>query len=70
MGGDHGLLDILMTQELLPSPAVISVRQEMGGEGMAQCVRGDRLCQTGGAGCATHRPLKYCRVHAVTADYT
>ena len=43
MGVDHGRLYVLVTEELLDSPDVMPSLKQVGGEGVAEGVRRDRL---------------------------
>ena len=41
MGVDHGGLDILVPEQFLDGADVVAILEKMGGEGMAEGVRGD-----------------------------
>ncbi len=43
MGVDHGRLDVLVTEKLLDRPDVMPSLKQVGGEGVAEGVRCDRL---------------------------
>jgi hypothetical protein len=58
VGVDHGGLDVLMAEEVLHSPNVIAVFQEMGGEGMAEGMAADVFGEMGAVGGEVDGPLE------------
>ena len=50
MGVDHRGFDILMPEQFLDGPDIIAILQEVGREGMAECVRCDPLFYPGELG--------------------
>jgi len=49
MGVDHRGLDILVTEEFLDCPDIVAIFEEVGGEAVAEGVRGDRFVDAGEA---------------------
>ena len=49
---DHRGLDVLVTQQILNGSDILTVLEQVGGEGVAECVAGDALLDTSEFGCA------------------
>lgn len=51
MGVNHRGFNILVTQQILNGADVLAVLDQVGGEGVAECVAGDALFDTSEHGC-------------------
>jgi hypothetical protein len=65
MSVDHGGFDVLMPEEFLDGADVVSVLEEVGGEGVSECVRGDVFVNFGGFGGGTDGFLQQAGVEVV-----
>jgi hypothetical protein len=51
MGVDHGGFDILLTEEFLDGADIVAIPEELGGERMAEGMRGNGFIQARGQHC-------------------
>ena len=51
---DHRGFDILVTQQILNGADILAVLEQVGGEGVAECVAGDALLDTSEFGCTVN----------------
>ena len=67
VGVDHGRLDVAVAEEFLDGADVVSVLEEVGGEGVAQGVTGGGLGDARGSDGLFHGPLNHGRMEVVAA---
>lgn len=67
MGVDHCRLYVAVAKKLLDGTDVVSSFEEVGGEGMAEGVAGDRLTDAGLQRRLVDSPLEDRRIHVVPA---
>ena len=66
MSINHRRLDVLVPEELLNGANIVPIFKEVGGEAVAECVRGDRLVDVGEASRLFHSPLQVGFIQVVT----
>jgi hypothetical protein len=66
VGVDHGGFDIFMSQEFLHRSDIVPILEQVGGEGMAKGMGGDRFIDFRSAGRSFDRSLKVRFVQMVT----
>ncbi len=66
MGVDHGGLYVLVTEEFLDGTNIVSVFEQVGGKGVTEGVRGNKLIYFCEAGSLFDSPLEVCFAQVVT----